>query len=141
VTAAPALPAQSGDAARPGAPTAADPAPRGESEIDPISVIGSVDFRRGSTVARLGRAHKLTRPRMTLGGKVDLMTIGSTLLVLKLSTDATGNVSSVDVARSSGSDDVDQLFRVTAYDWWFEPPKTDAGKPRPDTFLFVIRIN
>ncbi len=125
----------------PGPQYAADPAPKGESEIDPVSMIGSVEFRRGSTIARLGRKHKLTRPRLTLGSKVDLLTMGGTALVLKIHTDATGNVTSADVARSSGSTDLDQLFKVTAYDWWFEPPMDAAKVAREDTFLFTIRIN
>lgn len=126
---------------RPGPAIAADPAPQGESETDPVSMIGSVEFRRGSTVARLGRKHKLTRPRLTLGTKVDLMTMGTTVLVLKLRTDPAGNIVSAEVVHPSGSPDVDQLFRVTAYDWWFEPPKNDSDQPIADTFLFTIRIN
>ena len=62
------------------APIAADPAPKGESELDPVSMIGSVEFRRGSTVARLGRKHKLVRPKLTVAGQIDLWTMGRTMI-------------------------------------------------------------
>jgi TonB family protein len=117
----------------------ADPAPMAESESDPFSTIGGVDFRPGRTDARLGRAHRITRPRIDLAGLVDSFEHGRVRLVLKIRIDATGNVDSVDVHKSSGSPNIDQACRVAAYQWWFEPRANATGQPLPEeTFLFRI---
>jgi hypothetical protein len=128
--------------ARPGPRVAADPAPRGESEIDPVAVVGTMDFRSGSTTVRAGRKHRIIRPRLTLDAKLDLATMGSTYVILLMRLDERGNVTSSEIARSSGSDSVDQVFKVTSYEWWFEPARdSSANRPVPDQFQFVIRIN
>ena len=136
-----AAPASDG-AARPGPRVAADPAPKGESELDPVSVIGTMDFRSGSTTVRAGRKHKIIRPRLTLDAKLDLVTLGSTYVILRMRLDESGNVTSSEIARSSGSDSVDQVFKVTSYEWWFEPARdATSNLPVKDQFQFVIRIN
>ena len=36
----------------------------------------------------------------------------------------------------------DQVFKVTSYEWWFEPARDDSSdRPVRDDFQFVIRIN
>ena len=127
--------------ARPGPRVAADPAPKGESELDPVAVVGTMDFRSGSTTVRAGRKHRIIRPRLTLDAKLDLATMGSTYIVLRMRLDASGNVTSSEVARSSGSDSVDQIFKVTSYEWWFDPARDERDRPTTDAFQFVIRIN
>jgi outer membrane biosynthesis protein TonB len=130
------------DAPRPGPRTSADPAPKGESEIDPVSVGGAMDFRTGSTTVRAGRKHRIVRPRLTLDAKLDLVSLGSTYLILRLRLDAAGNVTSSEVARSSGSASLDQVFKVTSYEWWFDPARdASSNRPVPDDFQFIIRIN
>jgi TonB family protein len=139
--AAAAMPA-SKSPARPGPRVAADPAPKGESELDPVSVIGTMDFRSGSTTVRAGRKHRIIRPRLTLDAKLDLVSMGSTYVILRMRLDESGNVTSSEVARSSGSDSVDQVFKVTSYEWWFEPARdASSNAPVKDQFQFVIRIN
>jgi TonB family protein len=54
--------------------------------------------------------------------------------------DASGNVTSAKVYRSSGSYLVDQPCVLAAYDWWFEPPLGKDGRPRQDVILFEIRF-
>jgi TonB family protein len=78
---------------------------------------------------------------MTLGAHVDLVTLGATRLVLKITTDPSGNVTSVQVHQPSGSASVDHIFETTAYEWWFEPPADAGGTAKSDTFLFRITIN
>ena len=141
-SAAPPPAASAGDGdARPGPRVAADPAPKGESELDPVSVVGTMDFRNGSTTVRAGRKHKIIRPRLTLDAKLDLVSLGSTYLILRMRLDESGNVTSSEVARSSGSNSVDQVFKVTSYEWWFEPARDQRNRPTTDLFQFVIRIS
>jgi TonB family protein len=135
----PANPTPPGIAA-PGAQAAADPAPKSDSEIDPISTVGGAEFRPGSTDVQLGRGHKITRPRLSLAGRHDLTTYNLRSVVLRIQTDETGKVIDVDVFRSSGSTDVDQPCKLAAFNWWFEPPKNSAGKPVADVILFSIRF-
>ncbi len=120
---------------------AADPAPLGESESDPVSVVGTLDLRAGSTDVRGGRRHRIVRPRLTLDAKMDLVSLGSTRLVLRLRLDAAGNVVSSHVVRSSGSKSVDQIVKVTSYEWWFEPARDASGLLITTPFDFAVRIN
>jgi len=136
-----AVPATDG-AARPGPRVVADPAPKGDSELDPVSVVGTMDFRSGSTTVRAGRKHKIIRPQLTLDAKLDLVTMGSTYIILRMCLDESGNVTSSEIVRSSGSESVDQVFKVTSYEWWFEPARdASSNAPVKDQFQFVIRIN
>jgi len=132
----PGMPPSSG--ARPGPLTAADPAPKAESEIDPISKVDSLNLRRGSTVARSGRKHRVTRPQLDLAAKADLFSLRAGSLVLGLRIDQTGNVSHVKILRSSGSEALDQTCKVAAYNWWFEPLTDKTGRRIADEFPFVI---
>jgi TonB family protein len=125
---------------RPGPPTAADPAPLSESEIDPVSSANAMamDLNRGATVARAGRKHRVTRPRLDIGAKADLTSLRTGSLVLKIRIDATGNVQHVSVIKSSGSSALDQICKVAAYEWWFEPLKDEPGQPPMNEFPFII---
>jgi TonB family protein len=142
--AAPAAPATIAQApGAPGAPArAADPAPEGNSESDPFTSAPSLEFRGGRIEARVGRRHRIIQPRLNLAGIVDAVSMsGRIVLVLELRLDATGNVAAARVVRSTGSDQIDQAWRLAAYEWWFEPLKDKSGQPRTsETFPFSIRF-
>jgi TonB family protein len=116
----------------------ADPAPQSDSESDAFSVLGSVQFRAGRVIVQSGRQVKTRRPRIGLAGMVELAQRSTAQVELKVSVDAAGKVTDVDVARSSGSNDIDQPCRVAMYDWWFEPKKDRSGRAVPDVFRFTI---
>jgi TonB family protein len=127
----------------PGAPTrAADPAPQGPSESDPFTSEPGIEFHGGRIEARVGRRHRITHPRINLAGIVDMVSLtGRIVLVLELRIDATGNVAGARIVRSSGSEQIDQAWRLAAYEWWFEPLKDKSGQPRAsETFPFSIRF-
>jgi TonB family protein len=69
---------------------------------------------------------------------VDLYQRKTAQITLRVSTDAAGKVTGVEVLRSSGSNEIDQPCRVAMYEWWFEPKKDSLGNPVPDTFNFTI---
>jgi TonB family protein len=138
---APTPPTPKGDPGQqPGASSAADPAPMGDSEIDPVSTMGSVEFSAGSAKVRLGRKTKLTRPRLSLAAQTDLMTMPTGSVLLRIKIDSTGKVISAEVARSSGNPIVDQPCKLAAYNWWFEPLKDKMGQPTKDVIMFAIRF-
>lgn len=130
-----------GDARAPGAPAPqADPAQQSVSESDPFARVGSVVWRDGKLDIQLGRQVHTTRPRILLAGKIDLLSMDTASVVLKVSIDKAGKVTNVGVVRSSGTVDIDQPCQVAVYDWWFEPTRTKAGSPIPDTLLLTIRF-
>ena len=116
----------------------ADPAPMSDSESDPFSVLGTAYYHDGRLSVRAGRKIRSRRPRIGLAGQVDLYQRRTAQVTLRVSTDAAGKVTGVEVARSSGSNEIDQPCRVAMYDWWFEPKKDAAGNPMADTFSFTI---
>jgi TonB family protein len=132
-----AAPTPPSEAAR-SAGSGADPAPQSDSESDAFSVLGSAQFRGGRVTVQSGRRVKTRRPKVGLSGMVALAQRTTAQVVLQVSVDASGNVTNVDVARSSGSNDIDQPCRVAMYDWWFEPRKDTAGRAVPDVFQFTI---
>ncbi len=117
---------------------AADPAPMSESESDPFSKTGGVDFRGGKMDARFGRAFKSVRPRLSFAAELDLMGLKSPRIVLKIAIDDDGKVTKVEVLRSTGSKLVDQPVTVAMYQWWFEPAKDGTGKAISDELVFPI---
>jgi TonB family protein len=121
---------------------AADPAPLAESETDPFSVSGAVRFRAGKSDVQLGRKHKVVRPRFDIGAQSDMLKLRTPLVVaLKIELDATGKVTHVDFARSSGSEAIDQAIMIAVYQWWIEPTKDKSGRPVKDLIPFVIRLD
>ena len=123
---------------QPATGSGADPAPQSDSESDAFSVLGSAQFRGGRVLVRSGRQVKTRRPKIGLAGMVDLAERSSAQVVLKVSVDAAGKVTDVQVAKSSGSNEIDQPCRVAMYDWWFEPKKDAAGRAVADRFQFTI---
>jgi hypothetical protein len=115
---------------------AGDPAPQSDSESDPFTKIGSVVFRAGTIEARFGRKVKTIRPRLTLAGQVDVLALEYPTLQLKVAIDETGKVVSVDVIRSSGSNEIDLPCQRAMYDWWIEPAKGADGKPMADVMVW-----
>jgi TonB family protein len=132
--------AQTASAEKASAPSArgGEPAPQSESDIDAFSKTGGVKFRAGKTDVQYGRKAKLTRPKITISGQFDLISLRSPRLTLEIRADANGDVYDVRLIRSSGSTDVDLACQRAAYDWWFEPPKDPSGKPRADIFPYTI---
>lgn len=136
-------------AARPAAPpspptggaSAADPAPLAESESDAFTTEASADFTSGRTIPRIGRKHKIIRPKLEMAGYADLMQLrGPITIVLKLHIDVTGQVEKVEILKSSGSINLDQPTLIAAYRWWFEPIKDSAGRPKKDVIRFTCRF-
>jgi TonB family protein len=133
----PSSPVAENPAARSSKP-AADPAVMSPSESDAFSVLGGIEFRDGRMESRLGRSFKSVRPQLSFAAQLDLMTLSNPRMVLKITIDATGKVTAVDVIRSTGSNLVDQPVKIAMYQWWFEPPKGPDGKPVGDTVMFPI---
>ena len=115
----------------------ADPAPMSDSESDAFSVLGSAHFVNGELRVRAGRRVKSRRPKIGLAGQLDAV-YSRVEVTLRVATDKTGKVTAVEVAKSSGSNEIDQPCRVSMYDWWFEPKKDAAGNAVPDVFNFTI---
>ena len=120
------------------AEAAADPARMSDSEADAFSRLGTAIVRDGRLEIRFGRKVKTRRPKLLLAAQVELLTLRRAEVVLKIEIDATGKVTSVEVVKSSGSNDIDQPTRVAVYDWWFEPKKDASGKAVPDEVQFTI---
>src|SRR5205823_1225641 len=119
--------------------TGGNPAPRGESESVPFSTKGSIKYKRGSTEIQFGRKHKLVLPRLGLGAETDLLNLRRPAsLILALTLDESGKVTRADVLKSSGSKNLDQAFKVAAYEWWLEPTQDKSGKPIKDVVPFSI---
>jgi TonB family protein len=128
-----------GQSGRPGSPQApADPAPMSDRESDPFAKVGSAEFRGGKLVAQKGRPAKLVRPRFTFKGQVDLASMANPTVVVKIKTDTTGNVTDVNVVRSSGSNEVDLPAQLAMWQSWFQPPKDRTGHAMADEFLFTL---
>ncbi|MGE5610780.1 MAG: energy transducer TonB, partial [Bacillota bacterium] len=124
---------------RPGPPIPpADPAPMSDSESDPFARVGSATVRAGKVEARLGRAHKLIKPRLTIKGQIDLQSIANPTVIMKVSLDETGKVTNVEVLRSSGSNEVDLPATLALYKSWIEPRKDKTGKAIPDVIVIVF---
>lgn len=122
------------------APPAGIPAEQAKTESDPVSTIVDARFRSGKTDIQSGRAHKITRPHLSLAAQADLLSIASPVLTLKITVDASGHVQNVAVFKSSGSGNIDEGCKLAAYDWWFEPAKDRNGAARGDVILFNIRF-
>ncbi|MGA2496243.1 MAG: TonB family protein [Tepidisphaeraceae bacterium] len=124
---------------RPGLPLVpADPAPETDSESDPFTSVGAVQLRPGKIDAQIGRKFKPIRPRLTLKGEMDVVSMGRAVVVLRVSIDPTGKVTDVKVRQSSGSNDIDLPVMVAVYKWWIEPPKDKRGHARADVMLLSI---
>jgi TonB family protein len=127
----------SGDAA---ARPAGDPAPPLDADVDPFSQFGGADVVNGRLEVRPGRKIKPRRINLMLAGLVDAATMPGARIVLRVTIDAAGKVTSVTISKSSGSKTIDQATRVGLYDWWFEP-KNVNGATVGDSFDFAIRFH
>lgn len=116
------------------------PIPQGKTESDSFSDEASVDVRPGKVIARTGRPHRITRPREGLSGLIDALASPGMTLTLRLRLSPTGDVIDVSVVRSSGSNSIDQPWKVAAYSWWFEPKKEGNGRPIEDTVQLTLRF-
>ncbi len=110
-----------------------------DSESDAFSKIGSAVFRNGKLETRMGRkVITRSRPQILVPGLLDTFGLANPTVVLKINIDSTGNVSNVNIFRSSGSNDLDQPCLRAVYDWWFEPARDTQGKAIPDAVEFSI---
>jgi TonB family protein len=124
-------------AVAPGGP-AGDPAPMSESESDAFSRSGSIQVRNGRVEARLGRSFKSVKPRLSLKGELDAISIARPIVEMKVSVDETGRVIDVQVLRSSGSNEIDLPTTTAMYKWWIEPAKNKEGKAIKDVILVTF---
>ena len=115
-----------------------DAAPMTDSESDPFSMVGSAEFRPGKVVARFGRKVTTVRPRLSLAGQYDLLSLANPSVLLRVRADETGRVREVKIARSSGSNEVDQPCKLAMYEWWFEPPRDKGGRPLASEMLWTM---
>jgi TonB family protein len=107
-------------------------------ESDPFAKIPGVQFRNGKVDARSGRQVKPVRPRLTEAARRDLLSLQFPTILLKVKIDDTGKVQDVKVLRGSGSEAVDMPVYRAMWQWWFEPPKDNQGKPQADVQLVAI---
>lgn len=117
---------------------AGSPYQQSESESDPFSDAEHVEMHNGRVDPRFGRTVKTTRPDFGDEAEQALMDHVRLSVVLKVNTDASGKVTSVDVLRSSGSVAVDLAMKLAMYNWWIEPPKDKAGRARADVMVWKI---
>jgi hypothetical protein len=118
-----------------------DPSPQGESESDAFSTKPSVDFVGGRTIARLGRKHKIIRPKLEMAGYADLLSLRPPVVIeLRLHLTAEGYVEKVEIVKPGGSINIDQPTRIAAYKWWFEPKKDASGRNVPEVIPFTVRF-
>ncbi len=95
-------------------------------------------MKAGKMDVRLGRKFKTVRPRLTLKGELDVMSLVNPSVKLAIHVDETGKVTDVKVIHSSGSQEIDLPVMLAIYKWWIEPRTNKAGVPRPDMILFTI---
>jgi TonB family protein len=124
-------------AANPGG-MAGDPAPMSESESDAFSRMGNIQVRNGRVEARLGRDFKSVKPRLSLKGELDAISIAKPIVEMKVLVDETGRVIDVQVLRSSGSNEIDLPTTTAMYKWWIEPAKNKEGKAVKDVILVTF---
>jgi TonB family protein len=117
---------------------AGDPAPMSESESDAFSRVGSISIRNGKVDARLGRNFKSVKPRLSIKGELDAISIAKPIVEMKVLVDETGKVIDVKVLRSSGSNEIDLPTTTAMYKWWIEPARDKAGKAIRDVILVTF---
>jgi protein TonB len=129
-----------GSGGRPGTPSpAADPAQESDSEVDAFSKIEGMVRQDGRLEVQFGRQVKTVRPRLPISAMIDAA-LGARSVTLRVSIGKAGNVTAVSVAKSSGSNEVDQSSLIAMYDWWFEPAKDKKGRPVTDVIYFTLNF-
>jgi TonB family protein len=118
----------------------ADAAPESDSESDAFARIGSVRFKNGKLDVRLGRKVKTVKPRFTIKGGLDQLSIVNPVTVVRVTIADSGKVSDVRVIRSSGSNELDLPWVLAVYRWWFEPATDSAGNPTTDIVQLTLGI-
>jgi TonB family protein len=109
-----------------------------DTDSMPFAKANSVTFHNGKVEGRKGRIVKTTRIDFGLAGEADLFSYGDPRVVLGVRVDAGGDVQSVVVLRSSGSDNIDRPAVRSVYNWWFEPLKDKDGNPLADLWVVTI---
>jgi outer membrane biosynthesis protein TonB len=115
-----------------------DPYPQSDSESDPFSKVEHVKMRNGRVDAKFGRKVKTVRPRFGPAAEADVADHVQLSVVLKVNTDLSGRVFSVDILQSCGSIPVDLAVRLAMYNWWIEPPRDNQGRPKADVMVWRI---
>lgn len=132
--------APSGPSAKTSQAPVGDVAPQSDSDSDAFTTTGSAEFRPGKVVARFGRAVKMVRPKLSLAGRNDLLSLMDPTVTLEVRADETGTVRDVRITHSSGSNEVDQPCKLAMYQWWFEPPRDRTGRARPAVMTWTIHF-
>lgn len=118
--------------------TPGDPLPQAELDSDPFEPEGSAVIVNGEVRARFGRAFKSVRPKLTFASYQDMLSVVHAKVVMRITTDAAGFVTKVDLLERTGKVAIDQPTEVAMYQWWFEPPKDANGNPQPHVFTFTV---
>jgi TonB family protein len=134
----PGVPGRGEKAEHGGGGAAGDPAPMSESESDAFSRMGSISVRNGRVEARLGRNFKSVKPRLSLKGELDAISIAKPIVEMKVLVDESGRVIDVKVLRSSGSNEIDLPTTTAMYKWWIEPARDRQGKAIKDVILVTF---
>lgn len=118
-----------------------EPRQKSDSDSDIFSRISdSFVFHAGKLVARQGRKVKTTTPQVGIAGFKDAEQLDNATVVLEVHIAASGKVTDVKIAHSSGSNNLDEPTRLAIYDWWFEPARDKKGRPVPDVCYFSVEF-
>jgi outer membrane biosynthesis protein TonB len=113
-----------------------DPGAASYTDSDPFSTKFAAEFQSGKTNARGGRAFSVRRPRIDLGFRADATRLGAPIAcTFRITIDASGYPTVVEVVRSSGSERIDQATRLALFEAWFDPD----GGPRAFNFAIIYR--
>ena len=113
---------------------------KSESESDPFSIAEALVYRDGKVVARNGRKAKTVRPKLTDAGREAAISMDQCYVILGVKIDVFGKVTSVDILRKSGSNEVDLPSYRAMYEWEFEPSKDKDGHAKTDAFVITLNF-
>ena len=77
---------------------------------------------------RFGRQIRTTRPRLTVSARLDLRQLGFPTVVMRVETNARGDVISAEIHRSSGSGEVDLNWAREHHDLWVAEEERKLGR-------------
>ena len=122
-------------------PAATDPGPPSEREVDLFTQEASADYRAGQTVAREGREFKIRGLRRGLAAFFEQAFLPRPITVrYRIKVDAQGTPVLIEIARSSGSELLDQTIRKDLFNSWFDPDPSGDGRDLGKPFYFSLRI-
>lgn len=123
------------------APAATDPGAAADREVDLFTKEAFAEYRAGRAVARDGREFKIRGLRRGLAAFVEQAFLPRPIVVsFELLVDKDGTPIDVRIAKSSGSDVLDQQLRKDLFNSWFDPDPSGTGQDLGKPFRFTIRI-